>query len=40
MGVHQTSVPVILEGDNIMVQDKDIFIFAWGAGSPKLSSSK
>ena len=40
MGVHQTSVPVILEGDNIMVQDKDIFIFAWGAGSPKSSSSK
>ena len=39
MGVHQTSVPVIL-GDYVTVQEKDIFIFAWGGGGPKSSSSK
>ena len=32
MGVHQTSVPVVLDGDKVRIYDDNIFIFAWGGG--------
>ena len=32
IGAHQTSVPVILDGEKARICDNDVLIFAWGGG--------
>ena len=32
IGAHQTSVPVILDGEKVRICDDDVLIFSWGSG--------